>query len=120
MLAILMLSTLLAKPQCVAQCAPIAAALCDGRPHCTRVHLKKLVRQCRHQRRVCTTTTTSTTTMRPTTTMFSPCPGHDPGTCPTTTTAPRECQPPNFIGAACTTSSTTTLPGSPSGAFAWR
>ena len=113
MIAMLLLSTVLAKPLCIARCARVAADLCDGRPHCTQVHLKKLVRQCRHQRPVCTTTTTITSTTIATTTTTDECSAgcRDYDAC----TPSRCCIP--CGNCSCTTSTTSTLPPSPGGAF---
>jgi hypothetical protein len=108
MIAVLFLSASLAKPLCIARCAPVAADLCDGRPRCTRVHLKKLVRQCRHERPVCTTTTTTVTTPATTTTTDECALGcSNYYAC----TPSRCCVP--CGNCSCTTSTTTTLPAPP-------
>lgn len=80
------------RTECIVRCTVMLYAI----PECVkpngrlraRCHKVLLVRQCRHGVSVCTTTTTTTTTATSTTMDY------------------RECQPPNYIGAACTTSST--------------
>jgi hypothetical protein len=96
----------LPKSVCVARCTPLIAEACIAPSRKCRRALKHLVRHCRHDVNVCTTTTTTTTTTTSTGCDFNHC-----NYTPTTTLCVA------VPGAACTTTTSSTLPGSPSGAL---